>query len=94
MTITRSFYFILALFFYVPLHAQVVKQEVTFESANPFSLSDIILNLNAQEKQTVFGQLSIPMDSLNPDKKYSLHVFESRWNCWKCRALNACKPTK
>ncbi|MBT4904772.1 MAG: hypothetical protein HON57_06285 [Flavobacteriaceae bacterium] len=74
MTITRSFYFILALFFYVPLHAQVVKQEVTFESANPFSLSDIILNLNAQEKQTVFGQLSIPMDSLNPDKKYPLII--------------------
>jgi dienelactone hydrolase len=74
MTITRSFYFILALFFHVPLHAQVVKQEVTFESANPFSLSDIILNLNAQEKQTVFGQLSIPMDSLNPDKKYPLII--------------------
>ena len=74
MTITRSFYFILALFFYVPLHAQVVKQEVTFESANPFSLSDIILNLNAQEKQTVFGQLSIPMDSLNPDKKYPMII--------------------
>lgn len=74
MTITRSFYFILALFFYVPLRAQVVKQEVTFESANPFSLSDIILNLNAQEKQTVFGQLSIPMDSLNPDKKYPLII--------------------
>jgi len=74
MTITRSFYFILALFFYVPLHAQLVKQEVTFESANPFSLSDIILNLNAQEKQTVFGQLSIPMDSLNPDKKYPLII--------------------
>ena len=74
MTITRSFYFILALFFYVPLHAQVVKQEVTFESANPFSLSDIILNLNAQEKQTVFGQLSIPMDSLNTDKKYPLII--------------------
>ena len=74
MTITRSFYFILALFFYVPLHAQVVKQEVAFESANPFSLSDIILNLNAQEKQTVFGQLSIPMDSLHPDKKYPLII--------------------
>ena len=74
MIVTRSFYFILALFFYVPLHAQVVKQEVAFESANPFSLSDIILNLNAQEKQTVFGQLSIPMDSLNPDKKYPLII--------------------
>ena len=74
MIVTRSFYFILALFFYVPLHAQVVKQEVAFESANPFSLSDIILNLNAQEKQTVFGQLSIPMDSLHPDKKYPLII--------------------
>lgn len=74
MIATRSFYFILALFFYIPLHAQVVKQEVTFESANPFSLSDIILNLNAQEKQTVFGQLSIPIDSLHPNKKYPLII--------------------
>jgi|TARA_B110000305_G_scaffold144665_1_gene160866 hypothetical protein len=68
MKTTLSFYVILTLFCYAPLHAQLVKQEISFESGNPFSLSDIILNLEAQEKQTVFGQLSIPSDSLNPKK--------------------------
>jgi len=54
--------------------AQVKKEKISFESANPFSLSDIILDLKNQEKQTVFGQLTIPLDSLNPDKKYPLII--------------------
>ena len=33
-------------------------------------LSDIILHLDEQEKQTVYGQLTLPVDSLNPQKKY------------------------
>ena len=83
MKTTLSFYVILTLFCYGPLHAQLVKQEISFESGNPFSLSDIILNLEAQEKQTVFGQLSIPSDSLNPDKKFPLIIGIARRLGWR-----------
>lgn len=64
------------LLFLVPiiLQGQISKEEIYFESANPFSLSDIIGNLNNQEKQKVFGQLSIPIDSVNPNKKYPLII--------------------
>ena len=50
--------------------AQFTQEKISFESANPFSLSDIILHLDEQEKQTVYGQLPLPVDSLNPQKKY------------------------
>ena len=50
--------------------AQFTQEKISFESANPFSLSDIILHLDEQEKQTVYGQLTLPVDSLNPQKKY------------------------
>ena len=56
------------------IQAQVKKQKISFESANPFSLSDNILDLENQEKQTVFGQLTIPTDSLKPNKKYPLII--------------------
>ena len=51
-------------------HQEIIK----FESANPFSLNDIIENLDSQERQTVFGKLTIPIDSLNPDQKYPLII--------------------
>ena len=35
-------------------------QELSFESANPFSLKDIITNLDNLDKQTVSGILTIP----------------------------------
>ena len=50
--------------------AHFTQEKISFESANPFSLSDIILHLDEQEKQTVYGQLTLPVDSLNPQKKY------------------------
>ena len=46
------------------------QQTLRFQSANPFSLSDIIGALDLQEKQEVFGQLDFPIDSLHPNKKY------------------------
>ena len=36
------------------------SEVIEFESANPFSLKDIITNLDNQEKQTVMGILTIP----------------------------------
>ena len=76
-------YFSIIVFCCIPLNAQLVKEKITFESANPFSLSDIILDLDNQEKQTVFGQLSIPLDSLNPEKKYPLIVGVAGSMGWK-----------
>ena len=34
-------------------NAQFIKEKIYFESANPFSLSDIIKDLDKQEKQKV-----------------------------------------
>ena len=64
------------LLFFSPfiLQAQLSQEVIFFESANPFSFSDIIGDLEHQEKQTVFGQLTLPIDSLNPDKKYPLII--------------------
>ncbi|GIS31543.1 MAG: hypothetical protein Ct9H90mP3_3390 [Flammeovirgaceae bacterium] len=45
-----------------------------FISSNPFSLNDIIENLDYQEKQEVFGKLIIPVDSNNLNKKYPLVI--------------------
>ena len=56
---------------------QVKQERVSFQSANPFSLSDIINDLDNQEKQSVYGKLTIPIDSLNPKKKISFNY----WNC-------------
>ena len=42
----------------------------THKSANPFSLNDIIENLDNQEDQLVYGKLKIPIDSTNLDKRY------------------------
>ena len=66
----KRIYFAISLLILTTAPAQNIQEEIRFESANPFSLSDIILHLDEQEKQEVFGQLTIPIDSLNPEKKY------------------------
>ena len=70
---------IVLLFISLCINAQNKKEIIHFESANPFSLSDIITDLESQEKQRVFGQLTIPVDSLNSDKKIP---FNYR-SCWE-----------
>jgi len=47
-------------------------QKIEFESANPFSLKDILTNLDDLEKQTVFGILTLP-DNIG-DKKVPLII--------------------
>ena len=54
--------------------AQFQQEEIHFKSANPFSLSDVILHLDKLETQAVYGQLTLPVDSLNPQKKYPLVI--------------------
>ena len=44
-----------------------LTQEIYFESANPFSLKDIITNIDNLDKQTVKGTLTIP-DNFNKEK--------------------------
>ncbi|MFL2996456.1 MAG: dienelactone hydrolase family protein [Cytophagales bacterium] len=51
-------------------HQEVIK----FESANPFSLNDIIENLDLQEKQKVSGKLRLPIDNENLNKKFPLII--------------------
>ena len=71
--------------------AQFHQELVNFESANPFSLSDIITALDEQEKQRVFGQLTIPIDSLNPDKKYPLIIGVAGSMGWRKHHLDYIK---
>ena len=49
------------------LLSQFSIEKITFNSANPFSLNDIISNLKNQDKQEVYGTLIIP-DSTNLEK--------------------------
>ena len=49
------------------LLSQFSIEKITFNSANPFSLNDIISNLKNQDKQKVYGTLIIP-DSTHLEK--------------------------
>ena len=53
---------------------QYKEEIITFKSANPFSLNDIIDNLDNQEEQEVFGKLTIPEDTSNLNNKYPLVI--------------------
>ena len=79
------------LFISLCINAQNKKEIIHFESANPFSLSDIIIDLDSQEKQQVFGQLTIPVDSLNSDKKYPLIIGVAGSMGWRKHHLDYLK---
>jgi dienelactone hydrolase len=79
------------LFISLCISAQNKKEIIHFESANPFSLSDIITDLENQEKQEVFGQLITPVDSLNPDKKYPLIIGVAGSMGWRKHHLDYLK---
>ena len=64
------FYFIIS----INLYSQYTVEKISFQSANPFSFNDVITNLENQEKQEVYGNLVIPNDTLNPQKKYPLII--------------------
>ena len=62
-----KFYFIIVLSF-------LFNQEtINFSSANPFSFKDIIISLESQESQDVYGVLRLP-DSNNSLEKYPLII--------------------
>ena len=56
------------------VQAQFTIEKIHFESANPYSFNDIITDLEKQEKQEVFGELVIPRDSIDNEKKYPLII--------------------
>ena len=86
-----SILFVTLLFCQLNTYAQFQKEVIHFESANPFSLSDIITDLDRQEKQQVFGQLTIPIDSLNPDRNYPLIIGVAGSMGWRKHHLDYLK---
>ena len=86
-----SILFVTLLFFQSNTYAQFQKEVIHFESANPFSLSDIITDLDSQEKQQVFGQLTTPVDSLNPNKKHPLIIGVAGSMGWRKHHLDYLK---
>lgn len=71
-----SFFLPIIVFFcfnILSVNAQKIEK-ITFKSANPFALSDIIKDLENQEEQEVYGELVIPLDSLNEEKKFPLVI--------------------
>ena len=87
----KKLFFVLSFTFIINSNGQTNQELVYFESANPFSLSDIINDLENQEKQTVFGKLTIPVDSLNPNKKYPLIIGVAGSLGWRKHHLDYMK---
>ena len=50
-----------------------VSERIEFMSANPFSFQQIILDLDNQTPQVVFGELTFPTD-FDSSKKYPLII--------------------
>ena len=46
----------------------LAQEKITFDSSNPFSFRDIIVSIEKQESQTVFGILKIPEISAKDEK--------------------------
>tara|TARA_B100001094_G_scaffold112559_1_gene108455 strand:- start:145 stop:1113 length:969 start_codon:yes stop_codon:yes gene_type:complete len=87
----KKLFFILIFIIIKNASSQFHQEVINFESANPFSLSDIINDLGNQEKQNVFGKLTIPVDSLNPDKKYPLIIGVAGSMGWRKHHLEYIK---
>jgi hypothetical protein len=67
--------------------SQNISEQITFTSSNPFSFNDVITNFDNLEKQEVFGELVIPHDSLNPQKKFPLIIGVAGSLGWKSHHL-------
>ena len=59
-----------------------LQQDIFFQSANPFAMSDVINDLNNQEKQEVYGILTLPTDSLS-NQKYPLIIGVAGSLAWR-----------
>ena len=82
MFYSKSNYF---LFFFLSsclIWSQNVKEKIIFKSSNPYSFSEIISKSNSSE-QEVFGQLTVPLDTTNLNKKYPLIIGVAGSEGWK-----------
>ena len=77
-----SNYFFIFFFFTSLTWSQSFSEKIIFTSSNPYSFSEIISNSEVQ-KQDVFGQLVVPKDTLNPNKKYPLIIGVAGSEGWK-----------
>ena len=68
-----------------------IFEQITFTSHNPFSFSDVINGYDKLENQQVFGNLVIPYDSLNPNKKFPLIIGVAGSLGWKSHHLDYLK---
>tara|TARA_B100001093_G_scaffold498273_1_gene546206 strand:+ start:58 stop:1008 length:951 start_codon:yes stop_codon:yes gene_type:complete len=73
--------FLIFFLFTITLSGQI-KEEVFFESANPFAMSDVINDLENQDKQEVYGILTLPSDSVS-DQKYPLIIGVAGSLAWR-----------
>jgi len=73
--------FLILFLFTITLSGQI-REEIFFESANPFAMSDVINNLDNQEKQEVYGVLTLPIDSVS-DQKYPLIIGVAGSLAWR-----------
>lgn len=71
--------------------SQNISEQIAFTSSNPFSFSDVINNFDNLDEQEVFGELVIPYDSLNPNKKYPLIIGVAGSMGWKSHHLEYLK---
>ena len=82
MYYSKSNYFLLFFLISCLAWSQNVKEKIFLKSSNPYSFSEIISKSNSSE-QEVFGQLTIPLDTINPNKKYPLIIGVAGSEGWK-----------
>ena len=82
MFYSKSNYFLLFFLTSCLVWTQNVKEKIFFKSSNPYSFSEIISKSNNSE-QDVFGHLTVPLDSINPNKKYPLIIGVAGSEGWK-----------
>ena len=90
----RKFIFISCIFIYLSSlfsTAQNVSEKIIFLSSNPFSFNDVITDFKNLEQQEVFGELIIPFDSLQPNKKHPLIIGVAGSLGWRNHHLDYLK---
>ena len=88
MKTSATLFFLLFLISSLNVQSQIQREKISFESANPFAFSDVILDLENQQKQEVYGQLTLPINSLNPTKKFALIIGVAGSLGWKKHHLD------
>ena len=70
----KKIFIITLIFLTSQSYSQYNSEKISFKSYNPYTFNDVISNYPNLKSQEVFGNLVIPKDSLNPNKKYPLII--------------------